>query len=133
MIGDWNEECMGRSNSKKLCDKFGLVNIFHGKHPNDKKIKTYQEGSSFIDYGLINRDLLEKIDIVTYEPFGYRKGKGDHRGWYFDIRERKMFGNQIEKVYQSDGRLCIVKTVNNFLYTYAQLTSIYESIKFTNE
>ena len=31
LIGDWNEECMGRSNSKKLCDKFDLVNIFHGK------------------------------------------------------------------------------------------------------
>ena len=41
---------------------------------------------------------------MTYEPFGYRKGKGDHRGWYFDIRERRMFGNQIDKVYQSDGR-----------------------------
>ena len=104
LIGDWNEECMGSSNSKKLCDEFGLANIFHGKHPNHKKFKTYQEGSRFIDYGLIHRDLLHEIEIVTYKPFGYRKGKGDHRGWYFDIRERRMFGNQIEKVYQSDGR-----------------------------
>ena len=95
---------MGRSNSKKLCDEFGLVNIFHRKHPNHKKFKTYQEGSRFIDYGLIHRDLIQEIEIVTYEPFGYRKGKGDHRGWYFDIRERRMFGNQIEKVYQSEGR-----------------------------
>ena len=85
LIGNWNEECMGRSNSKKLCDKFGLVNIFHGKHLNHKKFKTYQEGSRFIDYGLIHRDLLEEIEIVTYEPFGYWKGKGDHCGWYFDI------------------------------------------------
>ena len=104
LIGDWNEECMGRLNSKKLCDKFGLVNIFHGKHPNHKNNKMYQEGSTFIDYRLIHRDLLEKIEIVTYEPFGYRKGKGDHRGWYFDVRERRMFGNQIGKVYQLEGR-----------------------------
>ena len=60
LIGDWNEECMGRTNSKKLCDEFGLVNIFHGKFPNHKKPKTYQEGSTFIDYGLIHRDLVEK-------------------------------------------------------------------------
>ena len=26
--GDWNKECIGKSNSKKLCDEFGLVNIF---------------------------------------------------------------------------------------------------------
>ena len=28
LIGDWNEECIGRSDLKKLCDKFGLMNIF---------------------------------------------------------------------------------------------------------
>ena len=78
LIGDWNEECMGRSNSKKVCDEFGLVNICHGKFPNHEKFKTYQEGSTFIDYGLIHRDLFDKIEIVTYEPFRYQKGKGDH-------------------------------------------------------
>ena len=59
LTGDWNEECMGRSNSKKLCDEFGLVNIFHSKFPNHEKFKTYQEGSTFLDYGLIHRDLME--------------------------------------------------------------------------
>ena len=78
LIGDWNKECMGRSNSKKLCNKFGLVNIFHRKFPNHGKFKTYQEGSTFIDYGFIHRDLIDKIEQVTYEPVGYRKGKGDH-------------------------------------------------------
>ena len=60
LIGDWNEECMGQSNLKKLCDKFGLVNIFHGKYSNHRKIKMHQDGSTFIDYGLVHRDLLEK-------------------------------------------------------------------------
>ena len=56
LIGDWNKKCIGRSNSKKLCDKFGLVNIFHGKLLNHEKFKTYQEGSTFIDYSLIHSD-----------------------------------------------------------------------------
>ena len=80
LIGDWNEECIGKSNAKKLCDEFGLVNIFHRKFPNHEKFKTYQEGSTFIDYGLIHKDLIDKVEFVTYKPFGYRKGKGDHRG-----------------------------------------------------
>ena len=41
LIGDWNEECIGKYNAKKLCDKFGLVNIFHWKFPNHEKFKTY--------------------------------------------------------------------------------------------
>ena len=70
LIGDWNEECIGRSNSKQLCDEFGLVNNFNGKFSNHEKFKTYQEWSTFIDYGLIHQDLIDKIDRVTYEPFG---------------------------------------------------------------
>ena len=62
LIGDWNEECIGMSNSKQLCDEFGLVNIFHGKFPNHEKFKTYQEGSMFIDYDLIHKDLIDKVD-----------------------------------------------------------------------
>ena len=80
------------------------MNIFQGKFPNHEKLKTYQEGSMFINYGLIHKELIEEIDQVTYEPVGYRKGKGDHRGWYFDIRETALFGNQIDGVYQSKGR-----------------------------
>ena len=41
LIYDWNEECIGKSNSKKLCDEFGLVNIYHRKFPNHEKFKTY--------------------------------------------------------------------------------------------
>ena len=99
LIEDWNEECIGRLNSKKLCDEFGLVNISHRKFPNHEKFKTYQERSTFIDYGLIHQDLIDKVDQVVYEPFGYRKGKGDHRGWYFDIRETDLFRNKVDGVY----------------------------------
>ena len=104
LIGDWNEECIGRSNSKQLCDRFGLVNILHGKFPNHEKFKTYQGGSMFIDYGLIHKELIDEVDLMTHEPFEYRKGKGDHRGWYFDIQENGLFWNQIDGVYQSKGQ-----------------------------
>ena len=81
-----------------------MANILYQKFPNHEQFKTYQEGSTFIDYGLIHKDLIDKVEFVTYEPFGYRKGKGDHRGWYFDIRETNLFGNQIDGVYKSNGR-----------------------------
>ena len=93
LIGDWNEECIGRSNLKKLCDEYGLVNIFQGKFLNHEKFKTQQEESTFTYYGLIHNGLIDEVDYVTYEPFGYRKGKVDHRGWYFDIQETALFGN----------------------------------------
>ena len=28
LVGDWNEECKGSSTTQRLCDDFGLVNIF---------------------------------------------------------------------------------------------------------
>ena len=62
LIGDWNEECIGKSNSKKLCNEFGIVNIFHGKYPNHEKFKTYQDGSTFIDYGIINQKIIDKVN-----------------------------------------------------------------------
>ena len=80
VTGNWNGEYIGSFNSKQLCDEFGLVNIFHEKFPNQEKFKTYQEGSTFIDYGLIHKDLIDKVDQVMYELFRYQKGKGVHRG-----------------------------------------------------
>ena len=109
LVGDWNEECMGNSNSKKLCNKFGLVNIFHGKYLNHEKFKTDKDGYTFIDYNCIHQDLNDKVDQVTYESFGYQNGKGDHRGSYLDILETNLFGNKIDGVYQTQGRILYSK------------------------
>ena len=78
LIGDQVEECVGKSNSKQLCDKFKLVNIFHQKYLNYEQFKTYQEGTKFIDYGIAHPELKDGMERVTYEPFGYRKGRGNH-------------------------------------------------------
>ena len=96
LIGDWNEECIGNSNSKKLYDEFEMVNIFHRKYPNHKKFKTYQDGSMFIDYGIIQWKLIEQVDQKTYEPFEYRKGKEvlKYKVAQFIIRSMSYYDNR---------------------------------------
>ena len=39
LIGDWNEECIGKSHLKKLCNEFGMVNISHRKYQNMRNLK----------------------------------------------------------------------------------------------
>ena len=80
------------------------MNTFHGKYSHNEKLKTYQNVSSFIDYNCIHQDLINKIDHLTCESFGYQKGKADHRGWYLDILDTDLFGNEIDGVYQTKGR-----------------------------
>ena len=48
--------------------------------------------------------MIDEVDYVTYKLFRYQKGKGDHRGWYFDIRETALFRYQIDGLYKSNGR-----------------------------
>jgi len=92
LLGDWNEECKGTSTSQKLCDDFGLVNIFNQVHPNHKQFKTYMRGSRTIDFALASPELAHRVTNFVYEPFMYRL-KGDHRAYYFDIGEEVLFGN----------------------------------------
>jgi hypothetical protein len=103
LLGDWNEECKGTSTSQKLCDEFGLVNIFKQVHPNQKQFKTYMRGSRTIDFTLAPPELAHRVTYFVYEPFMYRL-KGDHRAYYFDIGEEVLFGIEQEPVYEPDGR-----------------------------
>ena len=52
IIGDWNEPCTGTTNAQKICNEFGLVNIFDHLYPNHPKFNTQQDGSRCIDYAL---------------------------------------------------------------------------------
>jgi hypothetical protein len=102
-LGDWNEECKGTSTSPKLCDEFGLVNIFKQVHPNQKQFKKYMRGSRTIDFALAPPELAHRVTNFVYKPFMYRM-KGDHRSYYFDTGEEVLFGNKQEPVYEPDGR-----------------------------
>jgi hypothetical protein len=103
IIGDWNEECKGSSSSKKLCDEFGLVNIFDRLYPEHKKFKTMMRGSRPIDFALAPPEIADRVSNFVYEPFMYRL-KGDHRAFYFDIGEKILFGNTKESPYDPAGR-----------------------------
>ena len=101
---------------KKLCDKFGLENMFHRKYPNHEQFKIYQEGTTFLDCGITHPELIDKIDRVTCEPFGYRKGRGNYQGWSFDILETALFGNKSTASTRPKVEASIAKIVNKLQY-----------------
>jgi hypothetical protein len=68
-----------------------------------KKFKTYIRGSRTIDFALAPPELAQRVTNFVYKSFMYRL-KGDHRAYYFDIREKVLFGNKQEPVYEPDGR-----------------------------
>jgi len=103
LIGDWNEECKGTSSSQKICNEFGLVNIFDRLYPNQKQFKTYKRGSRCIDFALTTPELADRVTNFVYEPFLYRL-KGDHRAFYFDISEKTLFGDIKEPAFDPAGR-----------------------------
>jgi hypothetical protein len=134
VIGDWNEECKGTATSQKLCDEFGLVNIFDKVHPNQEQFKTYMRGTRTIDFALAPPELANKVTNFTYEPFMYRL-KGDHRAYYFDIGEEVLFGNKQEPVYDPAGRTFSSKdpkAVTTYLgatYKHLQANAVMSRIK----
>jgi hypothetical protein len=134
LIGDWNEECKGTSTSQKLCDEFGLVNVFKQLYPNQKQFKTYMRGSRTIDFALAPPELANRVTNFVYEPFMYRL-KGDHRAYYFDIGEEVLFGNNQEPVYDTTGRSFSSKdpkAVTTYLeatYKHLQANAVMSRIK----
>ena len=102
IMGDWNEECKNTSNSRKLCDEFGLVDLWHYKHPNTE-FRTYARGSRRIDFVLTTPAIAEHTTTMIYEPFQYRLS-GDHRGFYIDIPEHLLLGNNCPPVYDPTPR-----------------------------
>jgi hypothetical protein len=103
LIGDWNEKCKGSSTSQKLCNEFGLVDVFDRMHPDQKPFKTYIRGSGTIDFVLAPPSTADRVTNFVYKPFLYRL-KGNHRGYYFDISKKRLFGNTKESPYDPTGR-----------------------------
>ena len=112
IIGDWNEECRGTAASMEMCHEFGLVNIFERMHPEHENFNTYNRGSSIIDFALAPPEIADIVSNFVYEPFFYRL-KGDHRGFYFDIPEKALFGSDTPAVYDSKGRGLNSKDIKN--------------------
>uniref|UniRef100_A0A6V0CR07 Endonuclease/exonuclease/phosphatase domain-containing protein n=1 Tax=Pseudo-nitzschia australis TaxID=44445 RepID=A0A6V0CR07_9STRA len=94
LMGDWKEKCKGNGTSKKLCEQFGLVNVWATLNPNHLEFPTYHRGSRRIDYMLATPAAISHIATMLYEPFYYRvPWGGDHRGFYVDIDTSAIFSN----------------------------------------
>jgi hypothetical protein len=66
LIGNWKEEC-NTSSSQKLCDNFGLVNIFDRLYPDHDQFKTYKLGSQCIDFALTTPELADQVTNIVYK------------------------------------------------------------------
>ena len=96
MLRDYNEECIGKSNCKKLCDEFGFVNLFDHKYPNHDNFKTYHEfrqkieqlsfsmtsGSASMPLDHTEAEEWDDEDWGEYEAnyLGKKGGKGKGKG-----------------------------------------------------
>ena len=102
LMGDFNEECQGTSNSSKLCSEFNLVDIWSQKYPSLHP-KTYQRGSRRIDFILAPKTVSDAVENIVYEPFQYRL-RGDHRGLVVDFNEELLFGDTAPLPFGPKGR-----------------------------
>ena len=137
IIGDWNEPCTGTTNAQKICNKFGLVNIFDHLYPNHPKFNTQQDGSRCIDYALTSPELESKVTNIMYEPFFYRL-KGDHRAFFFNISENVLFGKIDKDVTNANARSLSsknAKSVSKYiiaLHQYLLDHNIFERLRQLN-
>ena len=72
-------------------------------YPEEKTFKTYLCGSRRIDFALAFPETAECITNIVYEPFHYRLS-GDHRGFFIDFDEKRLFGNDMRETYDVLGR-----------------------------
>ena len=133
ILGDWNEECKGTSNSQKLCDEFGLVDVWDRLYPDEPQFKTYIRGSRRIDFALALPATADCVTNIVYEPFHYRLS-GDHRGFYLDIDEKRLFGNDMPDTFDLMGRgfttkdRTAVKTYLEAFYSHLTENNVFKRI-----
>ena len=119
ILGDWNEECSGMSNSQKLCDVLGLVDIWKYRNPLNQSFKTYLRGSRRIDFALTTPHLASQVTHMVYEPFFYRTS-GDHRGFYIDFEISSLFSTVVptfgtsSRVFSSKDRKAVATYLTEF-------------------
>ena len=95
ILGDWNKPHEGQSTSKKICEKFGLVDIWKTLQPDHSNFSTYQQGTTRIDYALTTVQATCHIQNIRYEQYQLRM-TGDHRDPIFDINTNFLFGPDSE-------------------------------------
>lgn len=102
IMGDWNELSVLTSTSAKLCQDFGLVDVWHHQHP-DNEFKTHLQGSRRIDFTITTKELTDKAKII-YGPF-YQRLAGDHQGFYLKFAKTDLFRNTSPHIFETDRRI----------------------------
>ena len=90
VLGNWNETCQGTSTSQKLCNEFGLVDIWLHLHPNHAQFSTsiLVGPVAWTLHWLLSH--WQPKPSTSFTSHSYRFFT-DHRGFY--IHERYISGD----------------------------------------
>ena len=120
ILGNRNKSYEGQSTSKKICDKFGLVDAWETLNQDHPPFSTYQRGTKRIDYALTTIQATHHIRNIRYKQYKLRM-TGDHRGLIFDIGANFLFVTD-SKAYRSIQKRGIIskdrKAVTKYLYAF---------------
>ena len=89
--------------SQKLCDEFGLVDLWLHLHPTEAPFSTYARGSRRLDFALAPLSLATKAIHMVYKPFHYRFFT-DYRRFYIDFDTALLFGSDTPQVFNPQQR-----------------------------
>ena len=132
ILEEWNEPHEGQSTSKKICEKFGLVDFWETLNPEHPNFSAYQRGTKRIDYALTTIQATNYIQNIRYEQYQLRM-TGDHRGVIFGIDTNILFVTDSEAYPGLQKRGIISKdrkAVTRYLYSfhaYMKATNLFET------
>ena len=78
---------------KKFMRKTGLKNLFRALHPTTPFPRTYDRGTSCLDFALASDDAIKLVQAIGYLPF-YELGPDDHRSMFLDLYYDKIRSKQ---------------------------------------
>ena len=93
IMGDMNQTLSTNSPLKTVFDRFNLTDLWFSKYSDDKNIRTYNRGSTRIDYIVGTPKVRAAVEGIQYEEF-YSRLCGDHRAVTADIDIQKLLGNK---------------------------------------
>jgi hypothetical protein len=113
-MGDFNED-LETSNEGLRGATMGLIDLMHVKIGH-QKFSTHIDGQSRIDFVFATPRVVAACTHAGYEPFRHRF-ETDHRGFFLDLDNAVLFGNQTA-VIQSPSRRGLVSKSFKHRKTY---------------
>ena len=132
LAGDFNET-LGHdaTGMTKLCNDCGLVDPVFELH-GCSNFNTHINGTSCIDYILIDPALMPAVQAAGYEAFGTHI-VSDHRGVYIDVNESLFFGNATLPPPTSNPRVYNSKSPKHTVQYFEHMTTHLEDHNWFNQ